>query len=93
MNSEGLPLSSQKAGRWFRRVKEETCRELESDTQRPRQRHAPLASICCGRVGGGMARRRKRGEGGGWVGSPSPNTNIWAAYNRLDVCVPSHVRT
>ena len=66
MKSEGLPLSAQKAGRRFRRVKEETCRELESDPQRPRQRHPPWASICGGgrgREGEGRARRRNNGEG------------------------------
>ena len=83
MKSGVLPLAAIKAGIWFRRVEEETCRELQSDTQRPRQRHPPSAFLCGG--GGGRGKEGKGregqggyGKGGGEGGRPAQITEVWA---------------
>ena len=72
---EGWRKAAQKAGRWFRRVEEgaelfmrnwltRRDAELQSDAQRPRQRHPPSASLSGRGEGGGGDGGGGRGEGG-----------------------------
>ena len=75
MKFEGWRNAAHKAGRWFRRIEEgaesfmrkrhDADAELQSDTQRPRQRHPPLSFLSGrgegGGGGGGTGERRGRG--------------------------------
>ena len=90
MKFEGWRKATQKAGSWFRRVEEGAellCgigmkrrdAKLQSDAQRLRQRHPPLASLSSrgeGGRGGAMPKRLKSGFG----------------HHRLEICAPSNGR-
>ena len=79
MKFEGWQKAVQKAGIWFRRVKEGAeypCgngmarrdADMQRDTQRPLQRHPPSASL---------SGRREGNVGGGRGGRPAQETEVW----------------
>ena len=88
MKFEGWRKAAQKVGRWFQRVEEgaelvmrkchetEMYAELQSGTQRPRQRYWPSASLSGREEGGEGWRVGGGGRGKGW--RPAQETEVWA---------------